>query len=180
MARPRKTAISATADAAAHAPESDVALDGDTPATAGALRTDYLQTLVGYNARRAALAVIGTFLERMAPFGVRPVDFSVLSIIRHNPGVTSRQLCTSLGLLPPNLVALLNQLDKRQLIERRPHPTDGRAVALFLSETGESMMALAEAEATELEKDVTVALTEKQRNTLIELLKKVYEPKGKR
>lgn len=178
MARPRKSA--AATSASSTSPEPELATEGDPSVSPGALRTDYLQTLVGYNARRAALAVIGTFLERMAPFGVRPVDFSVLSIIRHNPGVTSRQLCASLGLLPPNLVALLNQLDKRQLIERRPHPTDGRAVALFLSETGESMMALAEAEATELEKDVTAGLTDKQRQTLIDLLKKVYEPRGKR
>ena len=176
MARPRKTAT----PSASVPLEPELGVDGDVSANPGALRTDYLQTLVGYNARRAALAVIGTFLERMAPFGVRPVDFSVLSIIRHNPGVTSRQLCTSLGLLPPNLVALLNQLDKRQLIERRPHPTDGRAVALFLSEGGEAMMAEAEVAATELEKDVTAALTERQRNTLIDLLKKVYEPKAKR
>jgi DNA-binding MarR family transcriptional regulator len=153
----------------------------DGPGTASApVNTDYLQTLVGYNARRAALAVISTFLERMAPFGVRPVDFSVLSVIRHNPGVTSRQLCASLGLLPPNLVTLLNQFEKRNLIVRRPHPHDGRAVALSLSAQGEAMMAEAEAEASALELDVTVNLTDKQRQTLMQLLRKVYEPPSRR
>jgi len=55
--------------------------------------TRYLQTLLGYNARRAALTIIEGFLERMAEFELRPVDFSVMSVIHHNPGVTSRQLC---------------------------------------------------------------------------------------
>ena len=43
--------------------------------------TRYLETLLGYNARRAALTVIGQFLPRMAAFELRPVDFSVLSLI---------------------------------------------------------------------------------------------------
>ena len=52
--------------------------------------TRYLQTLMGYNARRAALSIIELFLERLAPYGLKPVDFSVMSTIHHNPGVTSR------------------------------------------------------------------------------------------
>ena len=46
----------------------------------------YLQSLMGYNARRAALSIIGLFLERLAPYGLKPVDFSVMSIICHNAG----------------------------------------------------------------------------------------------
>jgi len=83
--------------------------------------TSYLQTLLGYNARRAALTIIEGFLERMAEFGLRPVDFSVMSVIQHNPGVTSRQLCAALNLLPPNLVGLIQSLEARGLIHRLPH-----------------------------------------------------------
>jgi hypothetical protein len=53
------------------------------------------------------VAVIEVFLQRMAPCGLRPVDFSVLSLITHNPGITSRQLCTTLGILPPNIVGMV-------------------------------------------------------------------------
>ena len=56
------------------------------------VNTSFLETLLGYNARRAALTIIEVFLERMTKFGLRPVDFSVMSVIEHNPGVTSRQL----------------------------------------------------------------------------------------
>ena len=42
--------------------------------------TSFLESLLGYNARRAALTIIGeAFLERMSVYGLRPVDFSVLS-----------------------------------------------------------------------------------------------------
>jgi DNA-binding MarR family transcriptional regulator len=136
--------------------------------------TTFLETLLGYNARRAALAVIEVFLQRMAPYQLRPVDFSVLSLIKHNPGITSRQLCTSLGLLPPNLVGLLNSLEKRELITRKPHPRDGRAMGLHLTVSGQKLMRDAEATATELEGDVAARLTPAELRTLLKLLKKVY------
>ncbi|HZY15965.1 MAG TPA: MarR family transcriptional regulator, partial [Ramlibacter sp.] len=98
--------------------------------------TTYLETLLGYNARRAALAVIEVFLERMAPYGLKPVEFSVLSLVAHNAGITSRQLCTTLGILPPNLVGMVNGLEKRALVARQPHPRDGRAMGLHLTPAG--------------------------------------------
>ena len=82
--------------------------------------TRFLETLLGYNTRRAALTIITRFMERMAVYELRPVDFSVLSVIAHNPGVTSRQLCATLGLLPPNFVAMLASLEKRELVLRQP------------------------------------------------------------
>lgn len=134
----------------------------------------FLEGLLGYNARRAALAVIEVFLVRMAPYGLKPVDFSVMSLITHNPGITSRQLCHTLGILPPNLVGMVNTLEKRELIERRPHPRDGRAMGLHLTPSGQELMREAERTAAALEADVAGGLTAAELRTLIGLLKKVY------
>ena len=136
--------------------------------------TSYLQTLLGYNARRAALTIIEGFLERMADFGLRPVDFSVMSVIQHNPGVTSRQLCAALNLLPPNLVGLIQSLEARGLIHRLPHPTDGRAMGLHPTPEGAALMQQAEQAATDLEVERSSRLTAAQRRTLLELLQKIY------
>ena len=136
--------------------------------------TSYLQTLLGYNARRAALTIIEGFLERMAEFGLRPVDFSVMSVIHHNPGVTSRQLCAALNLLPPNLVGLIQSLEARGLIRRLPHPTDGRAMGLHPTDAGMTLMLQAEQAATDLEIERSARLTAAQRKTLLDLLQKIY------
>jgi len=136
--------------------------------------SSYLQTLMGYNARRAALSIIELFLERLAPYGLKPVDFSVMSTIQHNPGVTSRQLCASLNLLPPNLVGLIQSLEARGLIERKPHPHDGRAVGLHATAKGHALMVQAEQTASELEIEKTAKLTSAERKTLLELLQKIY------
>ncbi|MEN9712396.1 MAG: hypothetical protein RLY90_657 [Pseudomonadota bacterium] len=139
------------------------------------LDTAYLETLLGYNARRAALTIIARFMERMAPFDLRPVDFSVLSLIRHNPGVTSRQLCNELNILPPNMVVFLKTFEKRQLIQRKPHPTDGRATGLSLTAEGETLMQAAEACAMQSDLSVVERLSAAEQKTLTRLLKKIYQ-----
>lgn len=136
--------------------------------------TSYLEGLIGYNSRRAALAVIEVFLQRMAVYDLRPVDFSVLSLITHNPGITSRQLCTALGILPPNLVGMVNALEKRELIQRKPHPRDGRAMGLHLTAGGQKLMRNAERTAAELETEVAARLSPGESRTLIRLLQKIY------
>ncbi len=136
--------------------------------------TRFLESLLGYNARRTALVLIEPFLERMAVYGVRPVDFSVLSLITHNPGITSRQLCSTLGILAPNLVGMVKSLEKRGLIMRQPHPNDGRAMGLHVTADGKKMMREAERTAFELDSEVAARLTSNERTTLLKLLKKVY------
>ena len=136
--------------------------------------SSYLETLIGYNARRAALTIIEMFLEKMAVYNLRIVDFSVLSLISHNPGISSRQLCNSLNILPPNLVGMINALQSRELIVRLPHPVDGRVMGLHLTQIGVTLMSDAEKTAFELEKDATPKLTPTERKTLMKLLQKIY------
>lgn len=136
--------------------------------------TSYLESLLGYNARRAALTVIEVFLQRMSVYDLRPVDFSVLSLITHNSGISSRQLCSALNILPPNLVGMINVLEKRALILRKPHPSDGRVVGLHLTSVGSKLMKDAELTAKELEDEVASKLTANERKTLMRLLQKIY------
>ena len=138
--------------------------------------TRFLETLLGYNARRAALTIIELFLERMAIYQLRPVDFSVLSLVAHNPGITSRQLCTTLGIQPPNLVGMVGALEKRSLIRRERHQADGRAVSLYLTTDGQVLLSSAEQTASQLEQDAAPRLSAAERKTLMRLLQKIYLP----
>jgi DNA-binding MarR family transcriptional regulator len=165
LRRPRAARSSAAPAPAVPAANTDPRID-----------TRYLESLLGYNARRAALAVIGVFLQRMAPFGLRPVDFSVLTLIAHNPGITSRQLCAALDILPPNLVGMIKSLDQRGLIERRAHPCDRRAQGLHLSSVGEQLQERAQDTVTRLESEVASRLSASELDTLKTLLHKVYTP----
>jgi DNA-binding MarR family transcriptional regulator len=138
------------------------------------LDTSVLEALVGYNARRASIAIGGVFFERMAPYGLKQADFSVLALLAHNPGATSRQLCATLDILPPNFVSLIAGLDRRGLIARRPHPHDGRAVGLYLTDAGHALARETEAVVVELEQEMAGRLSERERATLQRLLQKFY------
>ena len=148
-------------------------IDPPTPRTER-LDTRVLETLVGYNTRRAWLTISAVFAERMAAYGLTQVDFSVLSLLAHNPGATSRQLCATLDILPPNLVSLIAAMDSRGLIERRPHPHDGRAVGLHLTTAGKKLVREAEAAVVQLELDASAKLSARERESLIKLLQKLY------
>lgn len=138
------------------------------------LDTRFLESLIGYNARRAALTVIGVFLQRMAPYGLRPVEFSTLSLIHHNPGLTARQLCHSLGLQPSNMVGTLHKFEKRGLIERHPHPRDGRAQGLHLTAKGLDLMREVEPKVAQFEVEASHRLSASEREQLMALLQKIY------
>ena len=143
--------------------------------TAQAVDTTFLETLLGYNTRRASLSIIGVFLQRMRRYDLRPVDFSVLTVIAHNPGVTSRQICTALDILPPNLAILLKGLDRRGLVERRPHPIDGRSMGLHLSAQGKRLQRNAQAAATKMEQELVSPLTPEEQELLKRLLRRFYK-----
>ncbi|MBI2769797.1 MAG: winged helix-turn-helix transcriptional regulator [Burkholderiales bacterium] len=131
---------------------------------------------MGYNARRVWLAVLGRFGERMGVRGLKPAEFSVLLLVSHNPGITSRQLCASLDILPPNLVRMVHMLQERGLVERRAHPRDGRAVGLHAPPAGLALTREAVRVARQVEADVTGSLTQAERATLSRLLRKVAGP----
>ena len=145
-----------------------------TRAIAEPLDTRALECLVGYNARRASIAIGAVFFERMAAYGLKQADYSVLSLLAHNPGATSRQLCATLDILPPNFVSLIAAMDRRGLVERRPHPRDGRAVGLYLTVAGTKLVREAEQAVIEVEAEASARLTARERETLNRLLQKLY------
>lgn len=140
------------------------------------VNTASLERLIGYNARRAALTVIGQLVQQLEAHGLQgPIDYSVLDLVAYNPGVTSRQLCTALNILPPNLVGIVRQLEQRGLVEKLEHPTDRRAQGLYLTEAGQTLHAAAEATARQVESSVAHRLTDTEQTILISLLRKIYK-----
>ena len=179
VARPRsRPAPAAPASAIANAagPTS-----GSTPGPTAtsdhggdSLESRFLEGLIGYTTRRVSMAVGNIFYERMAPYGLKQAEFSVLVLLDENPGATSRQLCAALDILPPNFVRLIGALDRRGLIERRPHPQDGRAVGLYLSDAGRGLVAETCAVVSELETGIVAGLSEQEFATLQALLRRLH------
>jgi DNA-binding MarR family transcriptional regulator len=99
-----------------------------------------LTGLIGYMLRRAQIAVFQDIFRTFAQVGIRPAQFSVLTVIAHNPGRTQSQVSAALGIKRTNFVALLDSLERRGLAVRKPAPTDRRSHALHLTEAGKATM----------------------------------------
>ena len=99
-----------------------------------------LPELIGYVLRRAQLVVFQDFFSAFAPFDISPAQFSVLTVIERNPGLTQTQVAAALGIKRTNFVGLLNELEKRALAERRQVSGDKRSYALYLTPDGAALM----------------------------------------
>lgn len=90
------------------------------------------------------LAVIIRSLQWNAAFsvGLYPIQLQVLQLCaaRRGKGLTPTALAAELNVTAPSLSDTLRTLEKKGLIERHPHPHDGRAVTIELSERGRVLL----------------------------------------
>src|ERR1700684_3561937 len=99
---------------------------------AAAAEVGDLDQHVGYMLRRAQIAVFADFIATQRGRVARPGQFSVLSVIGRNPGITQSQLCATLGIKRANLVAVIDHLEELDLARREPSKTDRRSNRLRL------------------------------------------------
>src|SRR6478735_6440506 len=73
------------------------------------------------------------FAERLDPLGLKPYHAGILRAIREADGLSQQSLGERLGMYPSRLVALLDDLERRGLVERRDNPADRRSYSLYLN-----------------------------------------------
>ena len=78
------------------------------------------------------------FADRLAPLNLTPPHAGILRVIRQANGLSQQALGEKLGMFPSRLVALLDELEQRGLVERRDNPADRRSYALHLTRAGAS------------------------------------------
>jgi DNA-binding MarR family transcriptional regulator len=132
-----------------------------------------LRSLVGYNCKRAYLRIKPMFDKRMAKYDLRPVDFTVLSLLKANPNLSQKRLSAAVHVSPPNLATLLDRLASRGLLERQRNPLDKRSQMLVLTSEGMRLCGKAEKTVEELEASASSELTDGERAELIRLLQKI-------
>jgi DNA-binding MarR family transcriptional regulator len=105
-------------------------------------KIDYglLDQSLGYIIRRAQIRVFQEFADFFEALEVKPAEFSALEIIHRNAGLRQSALAKSLGIQRTNMVGMLDQLQGRNLIERRPSTTDLRAHELHLTSKGKKFL----------------------------------------
>jgi len=133
----------------------------------------FLSQLIGYQVRRAQVAVFTHFAEAFRALDLTPGQLGALCLIQNNPGLSQSALGAALGVDRSTVVPLIDRLEARALVVRAPSPRDRRSHALQLSPGGLDMLGRAERRVREHEATIAHRLSEIERQTLLELLAKI-------
>ena len=127
-----------------------------------------LENSIGYALRRAQVAVFADFRENMGSAGLRPAQFSVLLVVRETPGLKQSVIADRLGIQRTNFVAMVDELQKKGWLERRP--ADRRSYALHLTPAGDTKIAQALALHSAMERRIARLLGPGGRASLLDHL----------
>lgn len=127
---------------------------------------------MGYNLRHAHGVQKQRFAAVFGPLGIRPVTLSVLGTIYEHPGITQADLGKKLRIKRANMVPVMAELESRNLIARRPSDNDRRAHVVALTPAGMKLTLKLLELHRRLEEDLARALGLRERDQLLELLKR--------
>jgi len=139
------------------------------------LNFDILPTLMGYRLRRAQIRFFYDFEKTMGGVQISPGQFGVITLIAANPGLSQSALARAVGIERSTMVAVIDVLESRSLVERRPSPVDGRSYALVLSSKGTNMFEQLKPMVLEHEKRVAANLNPEERFQLLRILSKLTD-----
>jgi DNA-binding MarR family transcriptional regulator len=116
--------------------------------------------------------------DLLAPLGLQPRHFGLLTLLKGQDGLSQHQLADPLAVHRNVMVGLVDELETRGLVERRRHPTDRRAHAVHLLPAGRALHAESEALITEFEAKLFGCLSPQEATTFVALQRRVSEHAG--
>ncbi|MEU7868353.1 MarR family transcriptional regulator [Dactylosporangium sp. NPDC049140] len=93
-------------------------------------------------ALRDSITRLNRRLRQARPMGDLTItQLSALTSLELGGALTPRELAELERVQPPTLTKIVAKLEERGLVQRSPHPTDGRQVILAASESGRAVVA---------------------------------------
>ncbi len=114
-----------------------------------------LEQCINFALTKAQQAVQQIFKAELAPFGITPGQYAILSCLWDEDGQTPRQLAERLSLDSSSITGILDRVEQKGLINRQPCPRDRRALLVVLTNKGQ-----------ELERPVNQAIIEANKKVL--------------
>jgi DNA-binding MarR family transcriptional regulator len=136
----------------------------------GEIGLDALLGHAGYAVRRFQIWIFQDFIRTLAAADIRPTQYSVLTVIGANPGLSQMAVAQRLGIERARLVHLLDSLEDRKLVKRVRSKTDRRSHALHLTAQGETSLRQFKLLAAEHERHVAEKIGKANREQLLRIL----------
>src|SRR5262249_29708618 len=113
------------------------------------------------------------FATLLVPLKLTPAHSGILWMLGRSGGLSHRQLAAAIKIHPSRLVAILDELEDRGLVERQPHARDRRLYALHLTKKGEAIFDKLKRTADEHRKLICAGLSEEECEQLNTLLQRI-------
>jgi DNA-binding MarR family transcriptional regulator len=144
------------------------------PAAPHGLDQSCMGHLVGYQITQANVSSRKVFTRHIGePYKLSPVEFTILMLVAHNRDATQKQLSQALAVSAPNVTALIDRMNERDLLKRVRNETDRRSQHVRLTRKGAALAREAREVSLTMERDLLRHLSEAERAMLTELLQKV-------
>ncbi len=118
-----------------------------------------LRELTGYLLRRAISASMPATNRLLGELGLRRTTFSALTVVGNNSGLSQSQLAKVLSIERPNIVKIIDELEKSNLVERHPTPNDRRTYSLSATKAGVILQKQAQSRLQQYEQQLTHGLS---------------------
>lgn len=99
-----------------------------------------LDELPGHYIRRLQQIAVAIFMQETIEFGITPVQFAALQTVADQPGLDQRTLARTIGFDTSTIAGVIDRLEARGLMNRRPAPADRRVRLLSLSDQGQRLL----------------------------------------
>jgi DNA-binding MarR family transcriptional regulator len=100
-----------------------------------------------------------------------PAQFGVLNLLAARDGAIQQEIGAAMGIDPSTMVSLIDELERKGLAKRRPHPSDRRAREVSITPKGRRLLGRGKKMALEVENELLRGLTAAQRRQLLKLLR---------
>jgi DNA-binding MarR family transcriptional regulator len=118
------------------------------------------------------------FAQKLQPLGFAPQHAGILRMIAYSPGISQQDLASALNMHASRLVSVLDELQTRGFLERRPSERDRRLYALHLTPNGEQGLVQIGHAAREHNHDLMSGLSAEQQKQLTDLLEILVQHQG--
>lgn len=113
------------------------------------------------------------FAERLAPLGVSPRAYGVLSNLDAGASQTQQQLADALGIHRNNMVGLIDDMEAAGWVRRHRSAQDRRAFDIRLTRAGAAIVSRVNKLIPALEDELGQGLTDDERQAMVVLLKQL-------
>jgi len=128
---------------------------------------------VGFTLSTIGYATSRGFQRVLAPLDLEPREFALLRAVAALEGQSQQAVGSRLQIPSSRMVAFVDVLEARSLIERRHNPDDRRTRALHLTPQGRELLGRAFALAVGYERKLCAGLSDAERDELLALLERV-------